>query len=388
MNFIFLVLKRLFLSKQSNFFFRITNIVSIISLAIGIASLSIVLSSVSGFENKVFDKLSNINGYSTINNLFEDTFNKSDVPLPNVVQNNESLIFEYIEKPAVIKSKHNSNNIIVYGLEKNDLGHFSLLQHINHEKLTFNDVIIGKELANKLKVKKGDPLILVNPLSNKSILDNNKFLFLKIEDIYSSGIYDYDSRLIFMSLSAIQSYFQLENHISGWMIFDKSINFNELDLPFYQIDLKDRHAELFRWINTQKWPIIFIFSLIALVSYFNLLSSINILFYEKRFNLAIMKTYGMSNKKLAFMFTLQGILLALIGSVLGIILSYLVVVLQEQFHIISLPENIYFVSYLPMEFSVKESLYIVGVSIVSSIIFSSFALSQILSINPSRILKN
>ena len=388
MNFIFLVLKRLFLSKQSNFFFRITNIVSIVSLAIGIASLSIVLSSVSGFENKVFDKLSNINGYSTVNNLFEDTFNKSDVPLPNVVQNNQSLIFEYIEKPAVIKSKHNSNNIIVYGLEKSDLGHFSLLQHINHEKLTFNDVIIGKELANKLKVKKGDPLILVNPLSNKSILDNNKFLFLKIEDIYSSGIYDYDSRLIFMSLSAIQSYFQLENHISGWMIFDKSINFNELDLPFYQIDLKDRHAELFRWINTQKWPIIFIFSLIALVSYFNLLSSINILFYEKRFNLAIMKTYGMSNKKVAFMFTLQGILLALIGSVLGIILSYLVVVLQEQFHIISLPENIYFVSYLPMAFSVKESFYIVGVSIVSSIIFSSFALSQILSINPSRILKN
>jgi len=388
MNFIFLVLKRLFLSKQSNFFFRITNIVSIISLAIGIASLSIVLSSVSGFENKVFDKLSNINGYSTINNLFEDTFNKSDVPLPDIVQNNEPLIFEYIEKPAVIKSKHNSNNIIVYGLEKNDLGHFSLLKHINHEKLSYNDVVIGKELANKLKAKKGDPLILVNPISNKSIFDNNKFLFLKIRDIYSSGIYDYDSRLIFMSLSAIQSYFQLENHISGWMIFDKSINFNKLDLPFYQINLKDRHAELFRWINTQKWPIIFIFSLIALVSYFNLLSSINILFYEKRFNLAIMKTYGMPNKKLALMFTLQGVLLALIGSILGIILSYLIIILQEQFHIISLPENIYFVSYLPMTFSIKESFYIVGVSIIFSIIFSSFALSQILSINPSRILKN
>ena len=388
MNFIFLVLRRLFLSKQSNFFFRITNIVSIISLAIGIASLSIVLSSVSGFENKVFDKLSNINGYSTINNLFEDTFNKSDVPLPDIVQNNEPLIFEYIEKPAVIKSKHNSNNIIVYGLEKNDLGHFSLLKHINHEKFSYNDVVIGKELANKLKAKKGDPLILVNPISNKSIFDNNKFLFLKIRDIYSSGIYDYDSRLIFMPLSTAQSYFKLENHISGWMIFDKSINFNELDLPFYQVNLKDRHAELFRWINTQKWPIIFIFSLIALVSYFNLLSSINILFYEKRFNLAIMKTYGMSNKKLTFMFTLQGILLALIGSILGIILSYLIVILQEKFHIISLPENIYFVSYLPMTFSIKESFYILGVSIVSSIIFSSFALSQILSINPSRILKN
>ena len=191
-----------------------------------------------------------------------------------------------------------------------------------------------------------------------------------------------------MSLNAVQSYFQLDNHISGWMIFDNSITLDKLDMPFHQINLKDRHAELFRWINTQKWPIIFIFSLIALVSYFNLLSSINILFYEKRFNLAIMKTYGMSNKKLAFMFTLQGILLALIGSILGIILSYLIVILQEKFHIISLPENIYYVSYLPMVFSAKESFYILGVSIISSIIFSSFALSQILSINPSRILKN
>ena len=79
---------------------------------------------------------------------------------------------------------------------------------------------------------------------------------------------------------------------------------------------------------------------------------------------------------------------SLIGSILGIILSYLIVILQEKFHIISLPENIYFVSYLPMTFSIKESFYILGVSIVSSVIFSSFALSQILSINPSRILKN
>ena len=82
------------------------------------------------------------------------------------------------------------------------------------------------------------------------------------------------------------------------------------------------------------------------------MSSINILFYEKRFNLAIMKTYGMSNKRLLFLFTIQGVVLALIGSILGILLSFIVVLLQEKFHIISLSENIYFVSYLPMLFSV------------------------------------
>jgi lipoprotein-releasing system permease protein len=101
-----------------------------------------------------------------------------------------------------------------------------------------------------------------------------------------------------------------------------------------------------------------------------------------------MKTYGMSNKRLLFLFTIQGVVLALIGSILGIFLSFIVVLLQEKFHIISLSENIYFVSYLPMLFSMKNSLYILAISIISSIVFSSIALLQILSINPSKILKN
>ena len=388
MNFIFLVLKRLFFSRQSNFFFRITNLVSIISLSIGIASLNIVLSSVSGFENKIFEKLSSINGYSTINNLFQTTFDKLEIPLSDIVQEDRSLIFEYVERPAIIKSQASSNNVIVYGIKEDNLNHFTLLTHTNQNQFSNNDVIIGNELANKLEIQKGDPLILLNPLAGQSIVNKERFLFLKVKDIYSSGIYDYDSRLIFMPIEVVQSYFNINNHISGWMVFDESLSIQELDLPFYQINLKDRHSELFRWINTQKWPIIFIFSLIALVSYFNLMSSINILFYEKRFNLAIMKTYGMSNRRLSFLFTIQGVVLALIGSILGILLSFIVILLQEKFHIISLSENIYFVSYLPMLFSVKNSLYILAISVIASVVFSSIALLQILSINPSKILKN
>ncbi|MEC8946217.1 MAG: FtsX-like permease family protein [Candidatus Neomarinimicrobiota bacterium] len=388
MNFIFLVLKRLFFSRQSNFFFRITNLVSIISLSIGIASLNIVLSSVSGFENKIFEKLSSINGYSTINNLFQTTFDKLEIPLSDIVQEDRSLIFEYVERPAIIKSQASSNNVIVYGIKEDNLNHFTLLTHTNQNQFSNNDVIIGNELANKLEIQKGDPLILLNPLAGQSIVNKERFLFLKVKDIYSSGIYDYDSRLIFMPIEVVQSYFNINDHISGWMVFDESLSIQELDLPFYQINLKDRHSELFRWINTQKWPIIFIFSLIALVSYFNLMSSINILFYEKRFNLAIMKTYGMSNRRLSFLFTIQGVVLALIGSILGILLSFIVILLQEKFHIISLSENIYFVSYLPMLFSVKNSLYILAISVIASVVFSSIALLQILSINPSKILKN
>ena len=390
MKLIFLVLRRLFFSSQSNFLFKITNIVSIVSLALGIASLNIVLGAVNGFEAKVSEKLSSINGYTTINHLFEDNFSTDQSLLPDFYNDYESKLIPYIEKPAILKSKYSSSNVLIYGLESSDFKDFNLFNSLDSdlENINQNDVIVGSLLADDLDLFIGDEIVIFNPLISKRVLERKKFLLLTIKEIYHSGIDDYDSRLVFIPISTVQSYFDLDNSISGWMSFDPSLDIEDVDYPFYQLSLNDRHSDLFEWINTQQWPIIFIFSLIALVSYFNLMGSINILFYEKRFNLAIMKTYGMSNKKLAVIFIIQGMVLALIGAILGILLSLFIIFIQEKFHFIALAENIYFVSYLPIIFSIENAIYTLFFSLVCSILFSSISLMHLLSINPSKILKN
>ena len=390
MKLVFLVLRRLFFSSQSNFLFKITNIVSIVSLALGIASLNIVLGAVNGFEAKVSEKLSSINGYTTINHLFEDDFSTDQSLLPDFYNHYESKLIPYIEKPAILKSKYSSSNVLIHGLDSSDFKDFNLFNNLDTglENINQNDVIVGSLLADNLNLSIGDEIVIFNPLISERTLERNKFLLLTIKEIYHSGIDDYDSRLVFIPISTVQSYFDLDNSISGWMSFDPSLDIEDIDYPFYQLSLNDRHSDLFEWINTQQWPIIFIFSLIALVSYFNLMGSINILFYEKRFNLAIMKTYGMSNKKLAVIFIIQGIVLALIGSILGILLSLFIIFMQEKFHFIALAENIYFVSYLPIIFSIKNAIYTLFFSLICSILFSSISLIYLLSINPSKILKN
>tara|TARA_B110000008_G_scaffold39105_1_gene35891 strand:- start:140 stop:496 length:357 start_codon:yes stop_codon:yes gene_type:complete len=118
------------------------------------------------------------------------------------------------------------------------------------------------------------------------------------------------------------------------------------------------------------------------------MGSINILFYEKRYNLAIMKTYGISNRKISLIFIIQGMVLAFIGAIFGIFLSLIIIFMQEKFQFISLAENIYFVSYLPIIFSIKNAIYTLFFSLVCSILFSSISLAYLLSINPSKILKN
>ena len=390
MKLVFLVLRRLFFSSQSNFLFKTTNIVSIISLAFGIASLNIVLGAVSGFESKVSEKLSSISGYTTINHLFEDEFSTDQSLMPDFYSGFASSLVPYVEKPAILKSKDSSSNILIYGLDKKDFKDFNLFSNLNTNLDTINEdhIVVGSLLAKNLNLSLGDEIVIFNPLISKKGKERSRFLLLEIKEIYHSGIEDYDSRLVFIPINTVQSYFNLDNSITGWMNFDSSLNIDNVDYPFYQLSLNDRHSDLFEWIDTQQWPIIFIFSLIALVSYFNLMGSINILFYEKRYNLAIMKTYGISNRKISLIFIIQGMVLAFIGAIFGIFLSLIIIFMQEKFQFISLAENIYFVSYLPIIFSINNAIYTLFFSLICSILFSSISLAYLLSINPSKILKN
>jgi len=390
MKLVFLVLRRLFFSSQSNFLFKTTNIASIVSLAFGIASLNIVLGAVSGFESKVSEKLSSISGYTTINHLFEDEFSTDQSLMPDFYSSFSSSLVPYVEKPAILKSKDSSSNILIYGLDAKDFKNFNLFSNLNTNLDTINEdhIVVGSLLAKNLNLSLGDEIVIFNPLISKKGKERSRFLLLEIKEIYHSGIEDYDSRLVFIPINTVQSYFNLDNSITGWMNFDPSLNIDNVDYPFYQLSLKDRHSDLFEWINTQQWPIIFIFSLIALVSYFNLMGSINILFYEKRYNLAIMKTYGISNRKISLIFIIQGMVLAFIGAIFGILLSLIIIFMQEKFQFISLAENIYFVSYLPIIFSINNAIYTLFFSLICSILFSSISLAYLLSINPSKILKN
>lgn len=381
MNFLFFLIKRLFISKKSSAVFRITNLITILSLSLGIASLNIVSSSIAGFESAIAQKLSDLNGYSTINHLFEDEFDSSEYK--NLIPDGG---IQYLEKYALLKSKKNSQNTLLNGYKSTDIDKINLFKNGNIE-LKKNHIIISKTLANKLSVLPGDELAIFNPANLNKLSNNNRFVFLKIKYLYDSGIEEYDLRQVFINLEFLQEFYNVDNKISGW-ILTNSNNQNATEYPFYEINVFDRYANLFDWINTQKWPIFFIFSMIAIVSFFGLLSSLTILFNEKKFNFSILSIYGLPNSSISKIFVFQSIMLAFLGSSLGIIISYLFIFFQNKFHFIAISQNIYFVDYLPMDFNYLSSLYLILLSILFSAVFSFASVKNFIKINPIDILRN
>ena len=382
MKFLLFLIKRLFFSRKSSIVFRITNLITILSLSLGIASLNIVLSSIAGFESAVTQKLSDLNGYSTINHLFEDEFtiNEYENSIPN-----EGI--KYLEKFALLKSKKNTQNVVLNGYDANDLGEIYLFKNDDFELKNTDYLIISKILASKLSVKLGDKVAIFNPANLDKLSNNNRYTFLEIKHLYDSGIKEYDLRHVFVNLGELQDFYNVENKISGWLSLDSN-NKQVINYPFYEINVFERYANLFDWINTQKWPIFFIFSMITIVSFFGLLSSLNILFDEKKFNFSILNIYGLSNSSISKIFIFQSIFLTFLGSCIGIIISYFFILFQNHFKFISIAQNIYFVNYLPMEFNYLNSLYLISVSMLFSFIFSLISASNFVKIVPIDILRN
>jgi len=380
MKLIFFLIKRLFTSKNSSLVFRLTNFITILSLALGIASLSIVISSINGFESEISKKLSNLNGYSTINHLFED-----EISQENYNQSFVSKNIPYLEKVALLKSKNETQTVVINSFSINDFGKMELFSSLDINLLDNKSIIIGKSLAKKLNVQLGSQVVILNPARLDNLSSKNKYDFFKVDYIYDSGIPDFDERNVYTGLNTLQQFFDVKNSISGWIKINYDNNF--VEYPFYEMTIFDKYSSLFEWIDTQKWPIFFIFSLIALVSFFGLLSSLSILFDEKKMDFTILKVYGLSNKSISMIFVSQSIFLTTIGSVIGILLSYLIILIQNKFKFISIEENIYFVDYLPMNFNLEISLAIILASLIFSFIISSISVSKFSRFRPINVLR-
>jgi len=375
------LIKKLFISKNSSLVFRLTNLVTIISLSLGVASLNIVMSSIDGFESEISKKLSNLNGYSSINHLFEDEIIQNEFDQPFILDK-----VPYLEKVALLKSKSDSQSIVINAYPINDFNKIRLFKSFDTNKIKNESIVVGKRLADKLNLKLGDQVVIFNPKNLENFSNQNRYDFFTVARIYNSGIPEFDERNIFTSLENLHEFYDIENSISGWISIDP--NDDIIDYPFYQMTIYDKYSSLFEWINTQKWPILFIFSLIAIVSFFGLLSSLSILFDEKKKDFTILKIYGLSHKSISMIFIFQSMILASIGSIIGILLSYILIQLQNEFKLISIEQNIYFVDYLPMEFNFSNSLLIIIISVILSFIISASSVKRFAYFNPMNVLRS
>ncbi|MCK5807727.1 ABC transporter permease [bacterium] len=239
------------------------------------------------------------------------------------------------------------------------------------ERAKLHQVVIGVDMAQKLEVSVGDTLSLVTSKEDENgttIPINQKFI---VGAIFDTGMYDYDSRFVYMDLKAAQKFANMEGEIS-YLAVDitepDSADRNASELvdaiggfPFGAQDWAAMNKTTFRFLNTQKAVMFIILAFIVLVASFGIVSTLIMLIMKKRREISILKTMGATHSMILRIFVFDGLLIGSIGIGLGMAIATAAGLFLREIHF-PLAKSVYFFQTLPVEFSVANY---VGVGVVS-----------------------
>ncbi|KJU86156.1 lipoprotein releasing system transmembrane protein LolC/E family [Candidatus Magnetobacterium bavaricum] len=192
-----------------------------------------------------------------------------------------------------------------------------------------NGIVIGRELANSIGLNINDELNIISPMGEIGPLGmlpkTRKF---KVVAIFEIGMYEYDSSLAVTSIGDAQDFFDLKDAVSGIEIrvddiyqaqhIRKRIN-DTLGYPYNARDWMQMNKNLFSALKLEKLAMFVILTLIVLVAAFNIVSTLIMNVIEKERDIAILKTMGATNAGIMYIFMLQGFIIGLLGTLIGLV---------------------------------------------------------------------
>ena len=368
MNVVFLIAKR-FLISRNLFQGGMINIVSFLGLFIGAASIVLSIAVLNGFQNVLGDETKKLYGDYILLDTNEGSVRNIDSDFKYSPFSQEEFFVLKGNKQSLIKLKT---------VFTDQIDNFYDLDRLNSNSLGNSDIIIGKSLAEKMSINIGDSISIYDTnlaVNNVTIIPHKK-LFVK--DIYNNRILRSDEFLAFNSFDKNN----LPNEFTGIEILGKIESLSGKYSEDKLISWKDRNKQLFDATEIEKKITFFTLFLIIIVASFNLSSSIVQILTKKTREMAILNAFGMTERKISMVFLTYGYLLSLTAIIGGVLLSSLLIILQNQFGFIMLNPEFYLVEKLPMKIGFKEISLLISFSIIIVGIFASLPLMIMKKINP------
>lgn len=393
-----------FASSSKRRFLSFARIIAFLGVALGTIALIMSLSILDGFENEL--KKSSISFTSHINVTKINT-----KPISDYSFYQSRLIKEFpqiesvspvIEREALIKSKFNVEGVLIKGIDHNaDISGITTKLYqgtFNFDTSTVKkQVVLGKALADKMTVKVGDDIALYVLKGSASEISDYNVSKFEVIGIYQTGMMQYDDVLIYMPLNKLSAFIKYpDNSCSKFEIKLKNLdNINKISskimdkmgFPYYTMTYYELHSSIFSWIELQKEPIPLVLGLISMVAVLNIITTLLITVVEKTHSIGILRTLGIKRRDLLFSFIHQGMMIGISGAFVGAALALIFCYLQQNYGLISLDGEIYFLNKLPVTINYIHYLVVISGSIILSFISTILPAWIALKISPIKAIK-
>ncbi|UCD63686.1 MAG: ABC transporter permease [Candidatus Zixiibacteriota bacterium] len=357
--------------RSGRFFVSVSTWITILGVTLGVAVVCFVMSMHNGFETEIRNRLLGTTSHISIFPLRTGTMTE----YRELVERVEAIdgvvaASPFIYYKAAISSASEGDGIIVRGidLEKEQftsnlardikIGDYSF-DEVAAEEDTIPGMIIGSTLAERLRVFLGEPVLLYS-ITGENLHRRARPRVAKfyIAGIFETGLYEFDVQMAYISLQSAQDLFKTGDaatavHLKLTDIFQAETMAPVIDsILEYHYDVVPwnvLHQNLFGWIALEKKVLFLGFILIVLVAAFSIISTLVMLTMQKRAEIGILKTIGSTPGSVRKIFVFKGLTIGLFGVIGGWLLALAATYVQNRFELISLPPDIYFISYLPIE---------------------------------------
>ncbi len=363
----FFIARRFLLTKDKGQFISIVSIVSSIAIAIGIASIIIVLSVMNGFESEIHKRIVNVEPHITIKSTNPIDYNPmEDLDLSFI--EGKKVVFPSLESKGIMEFNGLTSGVNLKGIDlaNNDALNAENYDQFNISELKARKIIIGKSLAYRMGVNIGDQIIIRIPNFKDftSITEANSKSY-QVIDVVEFGLVKYDSTLALLPMNELRISMESSATLNSWSIsvdnpyqtseyiqrIESAINNDQIIVS----DWSNSNKPLFQAIMIEKTIMSVLIFLVVLIAMFNIMVMISMTVDDKEKDIAILRTLGFTSYDISQIFFLQGAMNATLGIILGIILAFLGLNnLQTIETFISVifgfnffPEGLYYISSMP-----------------------------------------
>jgi len=258
-------------------------------------------------------------------------------------------------------------------------------------------IVIGKDLADSIGASVGDTVLVTSPQGDLTPLGLvPRYQRSTVVGIFASGFYQYDSSYAFMRLGDAQRLFSEPDLIS--VISFKVDDLNRADIigreiehaagPGYQAtNWMEQNHELFRALKLEQIVTFIVLALIVCVAALNILIALTMMVMEKTKDIAVMMSFGVTTVQVRRVFLLQGLMISVIGTVIGLLGGYLISWAGGHYRFIQLDASVYSIDYLPFAPKFVDALIVAAVSLGVSALATLYPSGSAAKVLPAEALR-
>lgn len=395
-------------AKHKHGFISLISFISVAGVTVGVIALIVVLAVYSGFTEGLRDQILGVNSHIIVQQLGGPINNYPLARDRVLTVKDVTGATPYLYAQTLVSGTGGGSGIVLRGIDpvtaENVVGlsrqmvHGSIHDLEQDREARVPNVILGKQLANELRVGVDDRVRLISPsgpLTPMGIIPKVKTC--RVSGIFETGMFEYDSTLAYMSLINVQSFLELGDVAHGIEVavsknalgkadqIAKRIT-EKLGPGFIAKDWMMMNSNLFAAFKLEKIGMFIAMTLIILVAALNIISALVMVVMEKNKDIAILKSMGATSGSIMKIFFLQGLVIAIAGTTLGVTGGLVLCELLSHYQFIELPSNVYPMTTLPIKVLPLDVSIIALSSIVITLLATLYPSWKASTVHPAEVL--